>query len=282
MDTEIAPAVGRRRLAVELRRLRVAARLTIQDVASALECSVGKVSRVETGLVAARLQDVRELLDLYAVPEPDRAALLDLVRQSRKKAWWHAYSDVVPPESARYYGLEDGAATIQEYASVLIPGLLQTERYAGTLMSATRTVEPSVQKRRLELRMRRQQLLRRPEPPRLQVVLHESVLYNTMNGKDVTAEQLDRLAELARKPHITIRVLPFSAGPHEAAGVPFAIFGFAGDPDVVYHEQPTRNNIIEAPDEDDWYVHAFDQAMELALAPRRSVEALRHAARSLA
>jgi transcriptional regulator with XRE-family HTH domain len=190
VNTDVGPAVGRRRLAVELRRLRTTAGLTIQDVATAMECSVGKVSRVETGLVTARIQDVREMLDLYSVPEPERAALLDLVRQSRMKAWWHAYGDVVPPESAKYYGLEDGAATIREYGSVLVPGLLQTEQYAAALMSATQDDEPTVTQRRLELRMRRQQLLTREDPPSVEVILHEPVLHNTMTGKDVTAGQL--------------------------------------------------------------------------------------------
>jgi hypothetical protein len=217
------------------------------------------------------------------VPERDRGPLLELVRRARRKAWWHAYNDIMPPESAKFYGLEDGAATIQIYGSVLIPGLLQTREYTAALMSAARGVEPGIVKRRLELRMHRQELLVREHPPTVDVVLHEPVLNNTMNGKEVTAAQLGRLVELARKPHVTIRVLPMSAGPHEAAGVPFTIFGFAGpeDPSVVYHEQPTRNNLIEAPGEVAWYTDAFAQATSLALSQRRSIEAIRRAARSL-
>lgn len=278
MNTEVGPAVGRRRLAVELRRLRVAAGLTIQDVARTMECSVGKVSRVETGLVTARLQDVRELLDLYAVPEPERGVLLDLVRQSRKKAWWHAYADVVPPESAKFYGLEDGATTIREYGAVLVPGLLQTEAYADALMSATQDADPHVRQRRLELRMRRQELLTREQPPAIEVILHEPVLLNTMTGTDVTAAQLTRLVELARQPHISVRVLPMAAGPHEAAGVPFTIFGFAEDPSIAYHEQPTRNTLIDQPDEIAWYERAFAQATRLALSRKHSIDVMRQAA----
>jgi transcriptional regulator with XRE-family HTH domain len=283
VNTDVGPAVGRRRLAVELRRLRTAAGLTIQDVARTMECSVGKVSRIETGLVTARIQDVREMLELYAVPAAERAVLLDLVRESRKKAWWHAYSDVVPPESAKFYGLEDGAATIQEYGSVLVPGLLQTESYAAAVMSAAQDGDPHVEQRRLELRTRRQQLLTREHPPSLEVILHEPVLHNTMTGTDVTAAQLDRLVELARKPHISIRVLLMAAGPHEAAGMPFTIFGFAGqeDPSVVYHEQPTRNSLIDKPGEVAWYERAFAQAAKLALSRKNSIDAMKRIARSL-
>lgn len=282
MQAEVGPAVGRRRLAVELRRLRLEADLTIQDVARALECSTGKISRVETGLVAARIQDVREMLDLYHVEETRRAGLLDLVRQSRKKAWWHSYSDVVPPDSAKFYGLEDGADTVQEYSAVLVPGLLQTERYATAVIGAARDL-PETRRRRVELRMRRQQLLVRDSPPSVEVVLHELVLHNTTNGVEVTAEQLVRLAELAERPNITIRVLPMTAGPHEAAGSSFTIFSFLDldDPKVVYQEQPTHNYLLDRADEVAWYVGAFAAAAELALPPDRSAGALRDAAASL-
>jgi transcriptional regulator with XRE-family HTH domain len=279
VNTDVGPAVGRRRLAVELRRLRVAAGLTIQDVATALECSVGKVSRVETGLVGARIQDVREMLHLYAVPESERGALLDLVRQSRKKAWWHDYGDVVPPESARLYGLEDGAATIQEYGSHLVPGLLQTQAYAAAVMSGAQEVDPVLARRRLELRMRRQQLLTREDPPAMEVVLHESVLHDTTVGQDVMAAQLDRLVAWART--VSIRVLLMAAGPHEAYGVPFTIFGFSGqeDPHVAFHEQPTRITLVDQPDERAWFERAFTQAVNLALPPKRSIEVIKKAAR---
>jgi transcriptional regulator with XRE-family HTH domain len=281
VETEVAPAVGRRRLAAELRRLRVDAGLTIQDAARALDCSVGKVSRVENGLVGARIQDVRDLLDLYAVTDPQRATLLELVRQARRKAWWHAYTDVVPAESAKYFGLEDGAATIQEYATVLVPGLFQTEAYAGALLAAARSTAPDVIRRRLELRLRRQQLLTRDTPPTVEVVLHELVLLNSMSGAEVTREQLHRLLELARRPHITIRVLPMAAGPHRAAGVPFTIFGFTEDASVAYHEQPTRNSFVDTEDEVAWYQSAFAETVQLALPARRSLEAIKHAANSL-
>lgn len=282
MQAEVGPAVGRRRLAVELRRLRLEADLTIQDVARVLECSTGKISRIETGLVTARIQDVREMLDLYHVAEVRRAGLLDLVRQSRKKAWWHSYSDVVPPASAKFYGLEDGAGAIQEYSAVLVPGLFQTESYAAAVIGAARDV-PETGKRRVELRMRRQQLLERDSPPEVDVVLHELVVRNTMTGAQVTAEQLMRLADLAERPHITIRVLPMTAGPHEAAGTSFTIFSFASpdDPKVVYQEQPTHNQLLDRADDVAWYSAAFTAATELALTPERSIEALRDAAAAL-
>jgi hypothetical protein len=159
-----------------------------------------------------------------------------------------------------------------------VPGLLQTEAYADALMSATQDADPHVRQRRLELRMRRQELLTREQPPSIEVILHEPVLLNTMTGTDVTAAQLTRLVELARQPHISIRVLPMAAGPHEAAGVPFTIFGFAEDPSIAYHEQPTRNTLIDQPGEIAWYERAFTQAAKLALLRKHSIDVMKQAA----
>src|SRR5262245_25354830 len=172
----MSPAVSRRRLAKELRRIRRARDLTMQDVADYLEVSAGKISRLETAQVTARVQDVRGMLDLYKIDGPQREELLKLVRQSRKKAWWDAYTDLVPPDAATFYGLENGAARIDQYSIALVPGLLQTSDYARTLISPTSGVDGSLAKRRLELRMRRQQILKGDDAPEYHVILDEAVL----------------------------------------------------------------------------------------------------------
>ncbi len=267
MNDGAGPAVERRRLALELRRLRGEAHRTIHEVAQRLECSAGKVSRIETGAVGARVQDVREMLDLYGIHGHRREALLELVRRSRRRAWWHNYTDVVPPDSAKFYGLEDGAVTIDEHRIVLVPGLLQTERYARALIGAATDVPAEVIERRIALRRQRKRLLDRPDPPRITVVLGEAALHEQIGGPWVLAEQLRYLVEVAARPNVAIRVRPYSAGAHPAAGVPFTVFGFAdpADPRVVYVELPTRNIHIETDGEVDSYVAAFATARDGAL-----------------
>jgi transcriptional regulator with XRE-family HTH domain len=279
----VSPAVGRRRLAQELRRLRLAADRTILEVAERLECSPGKISRIETGVVGAGIQDVKAMLDLYEVDGGRRERLLELVRQSRKRAWWQAYADVVPPQSSIFYGLEDGATTIGQHTVALVPGLLQTEDYARALIGSPADVTPEEAERRLSLRMRRQRLLDREEPPRIRVVLDEAVLLRLVGGSAVLATQLRRLAELAERPNITIQVLPFDAGAHTAQGTAFVVFGFAdpADPKVVYLEQLTRNIHIEDAAEVARYTSALDEASALAQTPEESVETIARRARSL-
>jgi transcriptional regulator with XRE-family HTH domain len=278
-----SPAVERRRLALELRRLRTEAGKTIYDVADRLECSAGKVSRIEMGVVGARIQDVREMLDLYDVRGEQRDQLLDLVRRSRRRAWWQDFAGVVPPESAKLYGLEAGAATIDDHAIGLVPGLLQTEGYARALIGSPSDVKQEHVDRRIELRRRRQELLDRNDPPEIRFVVHQAAIDALVGGPAVMAEQLRHLAEIAERPNVTLRVVRTDSGAYAAAGVPFTAFGFAheADPKIVFLEQLTRNTFIEDAGEVDVYTKAFDSALEVAETPDRSVELIRRRAGEL-
>lgn len=283
MSDEASPVVARRKLSSELRRLRTEVHKTIHDVAEALECSAGKISRIETAVVGARLPDVRAMLDLYAVEGADRAALLDLVRQARQKAWWQEYSDVVPPRSATFYGLEDAAASIEEHAVVLVPGLLQTREYARTLLSTPPMLAPETVQRRLDLRMRRQRLLGRHGAPAYHVVLDEAALHRVVGGPAVMAAQLRQLAVVAELLHVTIQILPYDAAVHAGLGVPFVIFGFAdpADPKIVYLEQLTGNSYVERSEEVELYSAAFADACQHALPPESSLAAIIQRAEAL-
>lgn len=274
---------GRRRLAMDLRRHRAEAGRTIEDVARHLECSPAKVSRMETGAVGIRVQDLRAVLELYQVDGREREELFALVRQARQRGWWHAFSDVVPPDSATFYGLEDGAATIGQHNTSLVPGLLQTPAYARALISSVPGVAPEVVERRVELRLRRQELLGRPEAPVLHVVLDEAVLCRLAGGVQVMAEQLDHLLQGAARPNVVMQVLPFDAGAHASVGVGYTVFGF-GDPavtPVVYGEQLSRNTYLDQPDEVAVYTAALADARRVAESPEMSHDLIALRARSL-
>lgn len=272
MANGASPAVERRRLALELRRLRTKAGKTIYDVADRLECSAGKVSRIEMGVVGARIQDVREMLDLYGVRGEQREQLLDLVRRSRRRAWWQDFAGVVPPESAKLYGLEAGAASIDDHSVALVPGLLQTGDYARAVICSPPDEKQENLERRLELRTRRQELLERTDPPRIRFVLYQAVIDAVIGSPAVMAEQLRHLLEIAGRPNVTLRVIRADAGAYTAAGVPFVAFGFAheADPKIVFLEQLTRNTFIEEAQEVDLYTKAFDSALDIAETPERS------------
>jgi hypothetical protein len=183
----------------------------------------------------------------------------------------------VPARSSRFFGLEDGAATIYQHAGAMIPGLLQTEAYARAVASSPSAVRPGDVERRVELRLRRQQLLQRPHPPRVHVLLDEAALHREVGGPEVTAGQLDRLTELAGAPHVTLRVLPFGAGAYPALGIAFTVFGFADPADgrVAYLEQLAGNTLIESAAEVEVYARAFAESAARALDPDRSIQLIR-------
>jgi len=268
MAAEHSPTVRRRRLALELRRLREAARLTCEEVAEHLECSTSKVSRIETGRVSVSPRDVRDMLDLYGVSAQQGASLVQLARDSRQKGWWHAYSDTIQPQFATYIGLESAASEIRIYEVTLIPGLLQTEEYARTVIAAgTVGGDHDGTERNVALLMARQPLLTGDDPPRLWAVLDEAALRRTVGGAGLMRLQLDHLLDLARLPNVAIQVIPFGAGAHPAMGRPFVILAFPerADPDVVYLEDLTSALYVEDVDEVDRYNMFFNHLRATAL-----------------
>src|SRR5829696_7959481 len=169
--TTRTPTGRRRRLGAELRRLREAAGLTIDKVAEELECSPSKVSRIETGQVSATPRDVRDMLGLYRVDDARREAMVQVAREARQRGWWQKFVDV-PDGVPAYVGLETAATSIDVYMSLIVPALLQTPDYARAVIGAVRPdLPPSEIDRRVELRLRRQDLLDQERPPRMRVLL---------------------------------------------------------------------------------------------------------------
>jgi transcriptional regulator with XRE-family HTH domain len=267
MVRDHSPTVRRRRLSGELRRLRDQAQLTIDDVAEKLACSASKISRIETGHVSVTPRDTREMLKLYGVEPNQLEALVQLAKEARKKGWWHSYNEVF---TGAFVGLEAETSSLRAYQALLIPGLLQTEDYMRAVIRAARpdATEAHVEKR-VKARLARQRLLTDLDPPRYWAVIDEAVLCRTVGGPKVMHAQLNWLIARASLPHVTIQVLPFSAGAHAGMEGPFLILGFPeqADPDVVYVDNTTTGIYLEEPAEILRYTLMFDHLRAAALAP---------------
>jgi transcriptional regulator with XRE-family HTH domain len=262
-----SPTVRRRRLASELRRLREAAGLTIDEVGDKLECSASKISRIETGHVGVTPRDVRDMLELYPVDEDQREALVQLAREARKKGWWHAYNEVF---TGAFVGLESDASFLHAHQALLVPGLLQTEDYMRAIMGAIRPDQRDEEtERKVAARLTRQDLLTDAQPPEYWAILDEAVLRRVVGGPAVMRQQLRRLLDVASLPHVTLQVLPFGAGAHAGMEGPFMILGFPepADPDVVYVENTISGSYLEEPSEVYRYTLMFDHLRATALKP---------------
>jgi transcriptional regulator with XRE-family HTH domain len=274
MTDTASPVMSRRRLAAELRRLRTSSGHTLEAVADQLECSPAKISRIESGQVGARVQDVRDMLDFYGVDGGDREHLLTLVRQAKQSGWWHRYSDVLPDTLQTLIGLEVEADTISTFENHIVPGLLQTHDYATALLSTRFDRSSDEIEKSVAVRMRRQELLARPKPPAYAAVIDEAALYRPIGGPALMDAQFEQLIALAKRPAITIQVLPFSAGPTIAGCFTFVILGFANlaEPKVVYAETLTDGHYLNQSAKVGRYLAAFDTLREYALSPEESIE----------
>jgi hypothetical protein len=143
-----------------------------------------------------------------------------------------------------------------------VPGLLQTEDYARAVIFAGLPGEPDVEVERwLRLRMDRQGLLTRVDPPRLWAVVDEAALQRPIGGPEVMRAQLEYLITATKLPNVTLQVIPFRAGAHAALGQPFVILRFDDPdlPDMVYLEQFTNGLWLDKRDEVDSYAQVMDR-----------------------
>src|SRR5258708_12422406 len=119
------PTALRILLGPQLRRLREAQRITLDEAGEVIRASGSKVSRLETGRVSFKDRDIADLLTFYGVAdEQQRNALRELARSANARGWWHDYSDVLPPWFEAYVGLEEAATSIRAHEIPLLPALL--------------------------------------------------------------------------------------------------------------------------------------------------------------
>ncbi|MGY0007681.1 helix-turn-helix domain-containing protein [Micromonospora sp. I033] len=272
------PTVLRMLLGAQLRRLRERAGVSRESAGWEIRSSESKISRMELGRVGFKERDVADLLTLYGVTAPDeRAALLTLARDANSPGWWHRYGDVLPAWFQSYLGLEAAAALIRTYEVQFVPGLLQTPAYARAVILLGHRGAPAAEvDRRVSLRMERQELLRRSDPPQLWAVLDEAVLRRPVGGPAVMRAQMDALIEATAAPHVQLQIVPFAAGGHAAASGAFSIlrFGDQGLPDIVYIEQLTSAVYLDKRDDLDHYAGAMERLCGEAAPPERTPELL--------
>jgi hypothetical protein len=198
-----------------LRELRDETDRTLAEVADYLNRSPSIVSRMENGALPIPQQDVENLLDLYRVSDPARReALLRLHRMAGLPAWWDVYAEDVAEPVIELAWFESLATAMKIYCATIVDGLLQTAAYARAVAQAADLEGTDDVDRLVEMRLMRQAVLSRANPPQFSAVIDEAVLRRPVGGPTVMAGQLRHLVALAERPHVEIRVLPFRSGAH--------------------------------------------------------------------
>ncbi len=269
------PTVPQRVLAAALERHRDIAGLTRDDVARELEWSAMKPYRIETARVAVSPGDIRELARHYKLDDAATEQLVTLARQAKRPGWWKGMAEALPAGFAVHLELESTARGIRTFAEQFVPGLWQTEGYARAVLGARSvTSTPEQIERQVTVRMRRQQVLDRDDPPAPEIwaVLDEAVIRRAVGGRDVMRAQLKRLGEASSQPWITLQVLPFSAGAHMAAYGAFSLFDPSDPafPVTASTDRPAGTLIEDDPASIAQYTRIFDHLRATALNPAES------------
>jgi hypothetical protein len=242
------------------------------------------VSRIETGQTSPGAADLRRMLDIYEVTGTQRDRLERLAQSSDQRGWWDAYTDTLAPEYTALIALEAESESVRWYAPMMVPGLLQTERYAREVIRSGLLIAPPGEvERRVQVKMTRQRVLTRDDPLQMAVVIDEASILRTIGGPQVMREQLGHMTAMAARPNITVQVLPLDAGAHPALNGEFTILTFPDlvAPDVVYLENMASDLYVESEAEVYRYGLAFDRLRELALSPEESAELITERADSM-
>ncbi|HEX6076226.1 MAG TPA: helix-turn-helix transcriptional regulator [Micromonosporaceae bacterium] len=284
MGSPQGPVVLRRRLAMELRRLRTERELTVDQAAVKLGWSESKLSRIETAKTGVGPANLAGLIRLYEVDSEEAEHLIELDRRARRPGWWRKYSDVLPSWYSAWVGLESEARVIRTYQAQIVPGLFQTQDYAHAVLSAGVLPElPEEVDRKVKLRLARQALFTRDDPPHISVVLDEAVLRRAVGGPETMRAQLAHLLELAKLRNVELHVLPFEVGIHPGINGSFEIFEFEPeDPKLVYVDTLTEAIYPDKPREVGRYSMCFEQLRGAALNVADSLRMIAAAEREFA
>jgi transcriptional regulator with XRE-family HTH domain len=180
----------------EVRIAREAAGMTCQELGDLAHADKSTVSRIEGGFTAPDENFAKVCAETFHNPW-----FLRFWKDSR--TW-----DALPPSLQKFAVYEQQAVILWSFEHSLIPGLLQTEDYARSVIEKHIDVTPEQIPERVQLRIGRQAVLAREIPPRYWVLVDQQALEREVAGPKIMAEQLRHLAIMARRPNIAVQVVP--------------------------------------------------------------------------
>lgn len=283
MTVPVGPTTRRRQLGADLRRLRERKGLSLEEAGALVGISKATLSRYETKGGSVKWPAVDALCREYGTSEQERQTLVTLAKEAKTRGWWRSLADPIPESMNLMLTLEDEVIREDHYSCMYVPGLLQTRAYAEAVHRASemRCTEQEIA-HMVDIRMKRQELLDRADPPHIWAVVDEAVMHRMVGGPEVMREQLRHILELTKRPHITVQVLPFASGAHAAAVGSFVILG-GQEPelDVVYVDIIGGGLFMEKPEELQRYKLAFEYLQAQALDITASAALLSRASEEL-
>jgi transcriptional regulator with XRE-family HTH domain len=177
--------------------------LSLEQAAALAQWSPSTMSRIETGKRHIAPEDVATISTIYNLPVAQREELIESARAGHGSGWWDLPLPGVPMDMGAIASYEAEAIRLTDWSVNLVPGLLQTYRYAVGLMQSFGVAASDIEARWMA-RLRRQQILGTLD---YVVFLGEAALRTPFGGREAMRGQLQGLCG-ARIRGIRIRVLP--------------------------------------------------------------------------
>ncbi|MFE3599612.1 helix-turn-helix domain-containing protein [Streptomyces sp. NPDC059096] len=273
-----APTIGQLVLSKQLQALRERAGLGRDQAAGLLRVAPATIRRMEMAEVGLKIPYVQILLAAYGVSDREVESFLHLAEEANRPGWWQRFHDILPDWFGGHVSLEEAARTIRCYEPHFVPGLLQTEEYARTILTNGEVgrSDPDRIDRHVALRMERQTLLTKPGAPAFRAILDETVLRRRVGTPAAMRAQIDRLLEASELPNVTLQLAEFAAGHHPGTYSPFVVFRFAVPemPDMVYVEYLTGALYLDGRREVAEHKEAMDRMAAHAETARRTTRIL--------
>lgn len=270
------PPVQRRRLAISLRKARERAGRTQEEAAQQLDARHSKISRIESATSGIRPRDLDVLIRYYCIPPDEAAQMHAWARAGRKRGRWSAHLASTPTWFRDYIDLEGGAGEIRSYQREVVPGIFQIEPYARSTFGydasdTTSHMTSEEVDQHVQLRLDRQAILA-DESRTIRVVLSESALRRTIADAAVMRAQLRHIAEVADRPNVHLRVLPFRLGVYVPASYAFTILVYGQDAasQVIYLEDLHGADYLDDLDAVEAYAALWHRLEALSLDPLQS------------
>ncbi|QOV38660.1 helix-turn-helix domain-containing protein [Streptomyces ferrugineus] len=244
----------------ELRRYRETAGLTQKQLGGVVYCTGSLVGQIETARKLPTLQ-FSERVDVALGTGGALSRLHELVMRSQLPAWFQQVAE-----------LQARAVEICSFETHIVPGLLQTRAYASAVLGV---LDKTDLDDRTAVRLARQRIFEKEEPPAFWVILSEAALCQEMGGRETMWEQLAHLLSFEGNPRINIQVLPFSAGAHAGLQGSFDVYRFASDPTIVYTEGYSSGHPTANPDTVKDCSLRYDHLQAAALSLKDSAELIR-------
>lgn len=271
MRRDESPVILRRRLRITLRNARIALGKSQKEVAEALDWAPSKLLRVEAGSSSISTVDLRSLLAYYNITAPERVDELVTMARFARRQLFNSYSDVLKTQYFTYLQFESAATVMRSFQPLLIPGLLQTQDYAESILRLAANPPLNTEEvidRRLQARMERQEILLKDDGPELFFILDEAALCRHVGGKAVMLGQLEHLLTFGESPKVHIQVLPFGRGEHSGLFGSFIVLEFPApeDESLVFMERRLDDVVLrEDPEDVALYVERFFNLEALSL-----------------